>query len=108
MLPEQNHNEILAWTLATRQAPHWSVLFLRDEKDETPQIALRVEVTKRLIQPMAEINEVWSRGESLLARMFSLVYYADFVTVYLAYLNGVCPTAIAGIDTLKQKLAKLT
>jgi glucose/mannose-6-phosphate isomerase len=107
VLPEQNHNEILAWTLAKRQAPHWAVLFLRDEKDESSRIALRVEVAKRLVQPAADIHEIWAQGEALLARIFSLIYYADFVTVYLAYLNGVCPTEIAGIDTLKAELTQL-
>jgi glucose/mannose-6-phosphate isomerase len=107
VLPEQNHNEILAWTLAKTQAPAWAVIFLRDEKDESPRIARRVEVTKQLVAPAAEIHEVQARGESLLARTFSLIYFADFVTVYLAYLNGVCPTEIAGIDTLKAEMAKL-
>ncbi len=109
VFPEQNHNEILAWTLATRQAQNWSVILLRDpaEISETPRIARRVEVTRELIAPSAEIHEVWAEGKSLLARMFHLIYFADFVTVYLAYLNDICPTDIGSIDHLKEELSKL-
>ncbi len=109
VLPEQNHNEILAWTLATRQAQNWSVIFLRDRKEaaEMPRIAHRVEVTKQVIGEAATIHEVWADGESLLARMLTLAHYADYVTVYLAMLNEICPTDIAGIDYLKSEMAKI-
>jgi len=109
VFPEQNHNEILAWVLAKRQAQTWAVVFLRDprEAQETPRIAHRVEVTKQLIASEAEIHEVWAEGESLLARMFHLIYFADFLTVYLAYLDGICPTNMSSIDHLKAEMAKL-
>ncbi len=109
VFPEQNHNEILAWTLAARQAHNWAVLFLRDHKEahEMPRIAHRVEVTKQVIGSAAVIREVWAEGDSLLARLFHLAHYADYVTVYLAYLNAICPTDIASIDHLKAEMAKI-
>ena len=51
----------------------------------------------------AEIVE----GSSDLAKLCSLVYLADFVSVYLAFLYGVDPTTIDAIDFLKRELAKL-
>ena len=109
VFPEQNHNEILAWTLATRQAQNWSVVFLRDRKEtvEMPRIAHRIEVTKSVIGAAAEIHEVWAEGDSLLARMMTLAHYADYVTVYLAMLHNICPTDIASIDHLKTEMAKI-
>ncbi len=109
VFPEQNHNEILAWTLAARQSQNWAVLFLRDHKEaaEMPRIAHRVEVTKQVIGSAAVIREVWAKGDSLIARMLYLAHYADYVTVYLAYLNAICPTDIASIDHLKAEMAKL-
>jgi|SRR5579871_3922375 len=109
VLPEQNHNEILAWALAQRQAKNWSVVFLRDPEETAalPRIARRVEVTRDVIAPEANVHEVWAEGRSLLARMFHLVTFGDFVSVYLAYLNGICPTRIDAIDQLKAELAKL-
>jgi glucose/mannose-6-phosphate isomerase len=109
VLPEQNHNEILAWVQAQKQASNWAVIFLRDpnERFENPRIVRRVEVTAELVGRVAPVHEVMAEGESLLARLFSLVYIADFVSVYLAYLYGVCPTDISYIDHLKAELAKL-
>ena len=53
------------------------------------------------------IAAVLSRGNSVLAKMFSLIYLGDFVSLYSAYLNGVDPTTIAGIDRLKGALSEL-
>ena len=109
VLPEQNHNEILAWTQAQKQAQNWAAIFLResDEAKTMPRIARRVEVTKELLGPNVEAHEVVSQGDSLLERMFSLIYFADFVTVYLAYLYGICPTDITAIDHLKTEMGKI-
>ena len=109
VLPEQNHIEALAWVLAQKQAQNWAVVFLRDplELKESPRIARRVEITKELVGKETEVHEVWAEGVSFLARMFSLIYFADFVTVYVALLNDICPTDMATLDYLKAELAKL-
>ncbi len=109
VLPEQNHIEALAWVLAQKQAQNWAVVLLRDpaELTETPRIARRVEITKELVGKETEVHEVWAEGSSFLAKMFSLIYFADFMTVYVAILNGVCPTDMATLDYLKAELAKL-
>lgn len=109
VLPEQNHIEALAWVLAQKQAQNWAVVFLRDpaEITKSPRIARRVEITKEIIGSETPVHEVWAEGESLLARMFSLIYFADFMSVYLAYLNDICPTDMATLEYLKAELAKL-
>ncbi len=109
VLPEQNHNEILSWTNANKQASSFSILFLRDP-DETaklPRIAKRVEVTKEIIGSGYPIHEIFSEGDSMLERMMSLVTLADYVTIYLALIDGTDPTTIAGIDRLKEELSKV-
>jgi len=109
VLPEQNHVEALAWVTARKQAGNWAVIFLRDpaELTESPRIARRVEITKELVGKETPTHEVWAEGKAFLARMFSLIYFADFVTVYAAILNEVCPTDMATLDYLKAELAKL-
>lgn len=109
VFPEQNHNEILAWTLSSRQCPRWAIVYLRDpvEKTGTPRIARRVEVTKEIIDGAADQHEVWARGDSLLARMFSLIVLGDFTSVYAAYLHNIDPTTIDGIDRLKAAMSAL-
>ncbi len=66
-----------------------------------------MDITKSIIEKKAGIiREVWSEGDSLLARIFSLVYLGDFVSFYLAILNGVDPTPVKMIDLLKKELGK--
>jgi len=42
----------------------------------------------------------------VLARMADLVHWGDYVSVYLALLEGVDPTPIASIDAFKRRLAE--
>jgi glucose/mannose-6-phosphate isomerase len=39
--------------------------------------------------------------------MFSLIYLGDWMSFYLAILNGIDPTPVRVIDYLKSELAKL-
>ena len=48
---------------------------------------------------------VAARGESRLARLFSLVQLGDYVSCYLALLYGVDPTPVDAIQTFKANLA---
>ncbi len=104
--PELNHNEILGWVGAKRQAGNFAVVALRDP-DESRQTRTRIEVTRRLVGDAADWHEVWAEGESLLERLLSLTYLGDFVSLYLAYLNGVDPYTIDYIDLLKAELARV-
>ena len=109
VLPEQNHVEALAWVTAQSQATNWAVVFLRDPREiiDTPRIARRVQLTAEMVGSDTPTYEVWAEGNSVLTRMFSLIYIADFVTVYVAILNNICPTDMASLEYLKAELAKL-
>lgn len=107
VFPELNHNEIVGWEVLQGLMKQMHVVMLRDEEDH-PRVQLRMEVTKGIIAPMAAgVTEVRSRGRSLLARMFSLLVLADWLSFYLAMLNGVDPTPVKKIDFLKEALAKV-
>ncbi len=105
--PELNHNEILGWVLASKQAPNWSVVVLRDP-DESIRTRTRIEVTRRLVGDAVAWHELTAEGSSQLERLMHLTYFGDFVSLYLAYLNEVDPEAIDYINTLKAELAKLS
>jgi glucose/mannose-6-phosphate isomerase len=105
VFPEMNHNEIVGWKHPEELLRKMVVILLRD-RAEPQRIAKRMEITKALIAPPAAgILEVWATGKNLLARLFSLIYLGDFVSFYLAALNGVDPTPIARIEELKKRLA---
>ncbi len=50
---------------------------------------------------------MWSEGESLLSRMFYLIHFGDWVSLYLAILNREDPTPVRVIDYLKGELAEV-
>ena len=82
------------------------VLMLRDKGDH-PRVQLRMELTRDLIAPFAGgYEEVWSEGDPLLSRIFSLITLGDWVSFYLAMENRVDPMPVKKIDFLKKKLAE--
>jgi len=106
LFPELNHNEIVGLSLLKRVEHNFSLLFLRDEKD-SERIKKRIEITKSLIgRQLGGVNEVWAEGNSALARILSLIYFGDFLTVYLAILRGIDPTPVGVIERLKRELMR--
>ncbi len=104
--PELNHNEIVGWELLKETTKKFSLVILRD-RDEHPQITKRVKATRELIKDhLDSIYEVWCEGDSKLARILSILYKGDFVSIYLALLNGVDPTPVKRITLLKKRLAE--
>lgn len=104
--PELNHNEIMGWEHDTGLLEYIAVVVLRDA-GEHPQVRRRIDVTRDLLAKRAALwQEVTSQGQSTLARVMSLVHYGDWVSFYLAFLNGVDPTPVGLIQQLKETLAK--
>lgn len=102
--PELNHNEIVGWEAAKELAKCFSTIFIRD-KDEPEEIQQRIEATEELIYERSKkIFEVWSVGESRLAKMLSAVYIGDLTSLYLAILRGVDPTPVETITLLKERM----
>ncbi len=104
VLPEMNHNELVGWMFPEDVLKRVGVVLIRDQGDH-PQVHRRFDLTRELIAGKAgSLDEVWSQGNSLLARVLSVVYLGDFVSLYLAYLNKVDPVPVQVIDYLKRKL----
>ena len=105
VFPELNHNEVVGWQGPLASALDVWVVLLRDGQ-ELGRIAQQIEITKAFLQERAAgITEVWSQGQSRLARLFSLLYTGDFTSYYLALLRGVDPKPVEAIDRLKARLA---
>jgi len=105
--PELNHNEIVGWEGAKELSNDFSTIFIR-EMDEPEEIRQRIEVTKELMSQEAtkKIFEVWSSGQSKLAKMLYTIYIGDFTSVYLAILRGVDPTPVKTISLLKERITQ--
>lgn len=102
--PEFNHNEFLGWTSHPVDKPF--VVFDLISHFEHPQILKRFEVSDRLLSGMRpKANIIHLKGETVLAQLLWASILADFVSIYVAILNGVDPTPVAIIEKLKQELA---
>lgn len=106
VFPELTHNEIVGWDFPKELLDYFTVIILRD-KGDNPRIAKRMDITASIIKQKAKnVIEVFSEGDELLSRIFSLIYIGDFVSFYLAILNGIDPTPVDKITYLKKKLAE--
>jgi len=104
VIPEMNHNEIVGWGIPGNITRQCAAIFLSDDAD-LPKIQDRMSITKDLIADEdVKIIDVPAQGDSPLARALYLIYVGDFVSYYMAVLNGVDPTPIERIDLFKERL----
>ncbi|RME33662.1 MAG: bifunctional phosphoglucose/phosphomannose isomerase, partial [Thermoflexia bacterium] len=104
-MPELNHNAVVGYGIPEGVRERAYVLMLRSLLDH-PRVRARWEVTRELLlQEGVAMDEVWARGQSRLAQMLSLIHFGDYVSLYLAVLNGVDPTPVPPIDYLKGRLS---
>ncbi|CAN5446152.1 bifunctional phosphoglucose/phosphomannose isomerase [soil metagenome] len=102
VVPEMNHNELVGWR---NKIGNWAPIFLRSREDyERNQ--QRIEINKSIIAEHADhVLEIYAKGESHTERAYYLIHLGDWVSVYLAELNGVDAVEVKVIDFLKNELA---
>jgi glucose/mannose-6-phosphate isomerase len=101
--PEFNHNEFMGWTSHPVEKPF--AVFDLVSRFEHSQILKRFEISDRLLSGQRpKATTVTLQGDSLLAQLLWGAILADFVSVYVAILNGVDPTPVALIEKLKKEL----
>lgn len=106
VFPEMNHNEIVGWQNPKKLFKNFVVIMLRD-KNMYPRVAKRMDITSDILKKEGvSVIEIWSQGEDLLSRIFSLIYIGDFISFYLSILYGIDPTPVQRVTYLKEQLAK--
>jgi glucose/mannose-6-phosphate isomerase len=106
VVPEMNHNELVGWHHPVDLMPHTAVVQLRTQYDHK-RVARRFEITEPIYrQHTPHIFDIQAEGKSLMAQLLYLLHFGDWVSLYLAELNGVEPTPVAVIDYLKGALAE--
>ncbi|MCM8795443.1 MAG: bifunctional phosphoglucose/phosphomannose isomerase [Candidatus Omnitrophica bacterium] len=106
VFPEMNHNEIVGWQNPRRLFKDFVVLMLRDSRAH-PRVEKRMNITKDILNKEGiRVLEIYSHGEDLLSRIFSLIYIGDFISYYLAILYGIDPTPVERVTYLKNQLVK--
>jgi len=101
--PEFNHNEFIGWS-SHPQEKLYAVVDLMSSFDH-PQIKKRFEISERLLSGRRPAShKVNVSGDSAVKQLLWTVAYGDFVSIYLAILNGLDPTPVDLIEKLKTAL----
>jgi len=103
-LPEMNHNEVVAYIEDSKWADKGFVIILADP-DSPDDILSRVDVTLNLAKASGwETLLVSPVSDTPLARLVEVTLTGDWLSYWLAIAQGVDPTPIGPIDTLKAAL----
>ena len=100
-----NHNEFIGWSSHPVEKPF--VVFDLKSSFEHERILKRFEITDRLLsgkRPKATPIELG--GDTILKQLVWGCVLADFVSIYVAILNGVDPTPVDLVEKLKTELVK--
>ena len=104
--PELCHNEICGWADSSKEVGALMSLVMLRHDSEHPQIARRFEITADLVRRwVASVVEVRAQGEGDLAQLFDLIYFGDYVSLWLAADAGIDPGPVDVLTWLKQQLA---
>lgn len=105
-LSELHHNAVVGLGIPQSTRDQVTVLMLRSSLDH-PRVQVRWDVTAELLErEKVTFETLQGRGESRLAHMLSLIHFGDYVSFYLAMLNGADPSPVEAIAFLKRRLAE--
>ncbi len=103
VLPEFSHNEFIGWSGQPEHKPY-AVIELRSGL-EHDRVQRRFEATERLLSgrwPAPIVVPV--QGETVVQQVLWAMLLGNFVSIYLAVLNGIDPSPLKLVDTLKRAL----
>jgi len=106
VLPEFNHNGVVGFPHPDIARDALTVLLLRSDRDN-PRHKLRFDVTRELLDRASIPHKTLQfSGASMLSEVLQLTLFTDYVSFYVALLNGADPSPVKSIDYLKERLAK--
>lgn len=101
--PEFNHNEFIGWSSHPVAKPY-AVVEIRSNL-EHERVQKRFEVSERLLSGKRPAPEVITPiGETHLQQLLWTSNFCDFVSLYVALLNGLNPTPVDLVEKLKDLL----
>ena len=104
-LPEAHHNSVVGYPLpAGVKERTFAVLLVPGHLH--PRTRLRYEITHSLLERDAiSWRTLEGRGESPLSQMLSTILLGDYVSYYLALVQGINPSPVSVIDYVKERLS---
>jgi glucose/mannose-6-phosphate isomerase len=107
VLPELDHNEIVGWEALPKLSKDRIGIVTLCDRDAHPRVGLRAKLTTELVgDRVGIVGDVEALGESLVARLFSLIVIGDLVSVSIAERTDMDPMPVEVIESLKRRLAE--
>lgn len=108
LFPELNHNAVVGYRFPLEMKDKIFVVLLRSALLH-PRILQHYEASIELMaREEIKHESIDAVGKSALAQMMSLVLLGDYLTCYLAVLNGTDPASLDAVDFVKSYLARYT
>lgn len=105
-IPSLHHDEAVGWDAPAAMLKGYHFTLIHDVED-SEKTAKRVEISAEILRERAgAVRIVHSQGVSRMARLFSIVYLADYVSLYTALIRGVDPTPVDVINLFKSKMGQ--
>jgi glucose/mannose-6-phosphate isomerase len=106
VMSELNHNAVVGFPNPQIAREAISVLMLRSDRDN-PRHKIRFDVTRELLDRASiQHKSLQFTGSNMLSEVLQMTLFTDYVTFYVALLNGADPSPNTSIDYLKERLAK--
>jgi glucose/mannose-6-phosphate isomerase len=100
-IPEANHNTLAGSHNPEEVLSKLAVLFLRSPADY-PRNRLRIELTKKSFMLQGICTDIIDAGgDTLLANLWTLLHFGDYMAYYLAMAYQEDPTPVAAIESFK-------
>ncbi|MFD2368644.1 bifunctional phosphoglucose/phosphomannose isomerase [Brevibacillus sp. GCM10020057] len=105
-IPSLHHDEAVGWDAPAAMLKGFHFTLIRDVED-SEKTSKRIEISADILRERAgAVQVVQSQGTSRMARLFSIVYLADYVSLYTALIRGVDPTPVEVINLFKSKMGQ--
>ena len=106
VMSELNHNAVVGFPHPPIARDALTVLLLRSDRDN-PRHKIRFDVTAELLDRAGVPHKTLKfDGQNMLSEVLQMTMFTDYVSFYLALLNGADPSEVRSIDYLKDRLAK--
>ena len=100
IIPEMNHNEIVAWSKKYNNIFPLFISTLLDINENKKRISLTI----KHVSEYSDLEVIIPEGDSLFFQTFYLIHLFDFISIFLAKRKGIDPSKIDAIDQLKAGL----
>jgi len=106
VMSELNHNAVVGFPNPQIAREAITVLLLRSDRDN-PRHKIRFDVTRELLDRASiQHKSLEFGGTNLLSEVLQMTLFTDYVSFYVALLNGADPSPNTAIDYLKDRLAR--